>query len=353
MSEARWKQTLLSSSATIGDAVGAIDAGGYQIALVIEDDGRFVGTITDGDIRRGLLKGFGMASPAVEVVNKNPRTVTSDAPRSTLLAVMHEHAVRQVPVVGADQRVAGLWHADEIDAFEKYPPNPVILMAGGLGKRLRPLTENTPKPLLTLGDKPLLESILEQFIRQGFRDYYISVNYLAKSIMDHFGDGAHWDVKINYLKEDEPLGTAGALRLLPERPDVPMIVMNGDLITRVNFDNLLNYHAEAGVMGTMCVREYDMEVPFGVVDIENNMIQSIDEKPVHRFFVNAGIYVVSPAALDLVPAKGRYDMTGLFNDLVAKGYNAAAFPIHEYWLDVGAIDDFERAKMDIKNGNIT
>ena len=223
-------------------------------------------------------------------------------------------------------------------------------MAGGLGSRLQPLTEDKPKPLLSVGDKPILETILESFIEQNFRRFYISVNYKADAIKKHFADGGRWNAEIRYLEEETRLGTAGALDLIPERPELPLLVMNGDLLTRVNFRDLLDYHLDQKAQATMCVREYDFQVPFGVVEIEDHHILSIDEKPVHRFFVNAGIYVLEPGLIDLIPKGEYFDMTDLFARAIEKGHETQAFPIHEYWIDVGRIDDLDRANHDHENG---
>ncbi len=328
----------------------AIETGGYQIALVADNADRLIGTVTDGDVRRCLLKGYAMTRPAVEIANRNPRTGKIGMPNQELLAILNKHVLRQLPLLAPDGRISGIVHVQALKEQAVFPQNPVILMAGGIGKRLRPLTASTPKPLLSVGEKPLLETILDSFVQHGFRKYFISVNYLAESIVDYFGDGRRWNIDISYLHEEEPLGTAGALRLLPERPDIPVILMNGDLITRVNFNELLRYHDECGAAATMCVREYDMEVPFGVVDLEDNLIRGIDEKPIHRFYVNAGIYVLSPQALDLIPEHGPFDMTSLFTAIINKGWVTTAFPVHEYWLDVGRLADFERARADIRSG---
>jgi len=223
-------------------------------------------------------------------------------------------------------------------------------LAGGLGSRLQPLTEDKPKPLLSVGDKPILETILESFVEQNFRRFYISVNYKADAIKEHFADGGKWNAEIRYLEEEPRLGTAGALDLIPERPELPLLVMNGDLLTRVNFQDLLDYHRDQKAEATMCVREYDFQVPFGVVEIDDHNIRSIDEKPVHRFFVNAGIYVLEPGLIDLIPKGEYFDMTDLFARALEKGYETQAFPIHEYWLDVGRIDDLDRANHDYQNG---
>jgi NDP-sugar pyrophosphorylase family protein len=244
--------------------------------------------------------------------------------------------------VGPDARVVGLVLRDELLTPQPLA-NHVIFMAGGLGSRLRPMTEETPKPLLTVGRKPLLETILEGFIEHGFRHFHMSVNYKAEQVKQHFGDGERWGVEIDYLEEDEQLGTAGPLGLLPEVPEEPILVMNADVLTKVNFRNILDFHFEQGASATMCVREYDFRVPFGVVNIERDRIVGIEEKPLQTFFVNAGIYVVSPELLDLVGKDEPLDMPEFFGRAIDAGHHAAVFPVREYWMDVGRLDDYERA----------
>jgi dTDP-glucose pyrophosphorylase len=346
-----WKRAVIAADATVRTSIETIQNSGFHIALVADEGGKLLGTVTDGDIRRGLLDGYTMDDHAINIANSTPRTELDTLENHALLAQMNKYLVRQLPLVSADGRLTGIAHIDTLTKGVSHPRNTVVLMAGGMGKRLRPLTAATPKPLLRVGDKPLLETILESFVSQGFDHFFISVNYLADSIIEYFGNGSRWGVSIDYLKEETALGTTGALRLLPERPDLPIIVMNGDLVTRINFTDLLRFHHDNNALGTMCVREYDMEVPFGVVDIDGLSIRKIDEKPVHRFFVNAGIYAVSPQALDLIPDEGAFDMTQLFEHIVSRNNVAAAFPIHEYWLDVGRLDDFNRANVDLKNGD--
>ncbi len=345
-----WRDTILARQATVRDAVETLNRASLQICLIVDPKGRLIGTVTDGDIRRGLLAGCDFDTNITQIMNAAPCTARPETKHDALVDLMTSLGIRQVPLVDETRHIVGLSLIDDLLSEPSRFDNWVVLMAGGLGKRLRPLTENMPKPLLSVGDKPLLETILESFQRQGFHRFYISVNYLAESIKNHFGDGQKWGVEVRYLEEAAPLGTAGALSLIPETPALPLIVMNGDLITRVNFKDLLAYHEEHDAIGTMCVREYDMEVPFGVVDIENHEIRNIDEKPIHRFFVNAGIYVVDPEALTLVSDGMKFDMTRLFDVMRAQGGSTTAFPIHEYWLDVGRIDDFERAKIDFDNG---
>lgn len=344
-----WRKSIIKPDAVIGDAVRALNDGGFEIGLVADRERRLLGTVTDGDVRRGLLRGLNMDSPVAGIMKTRPRTATPGTTPGLLLTKMAKAVVRQIPLVDGDGRVVGLVHMRELTPPIESRDNWVVLMAGGLGERLRPLTDKTPKPLLSVGSKPILESILEGFVEQKFRRFYISVNYKAAAIKRHFGDGHKWNVEIRYLEEDSRLGTAGALRLVPDRPNTPFIVMNGDLITRVNFQDLLDYHDQQRSKATMCVRQYDFQVPFGVVGINGNRIRMIDEKPVQRFLVNAGIYVLDSGLIELIPAGKNFDMTDLFARVVENRYDTAAFPIHEYWLDVGRLDDLQRANLDIGN----
>ena len=345
-----WRNALIPADATIRDAVRTINDGGYEIALVTGADEILLGTITDGDIRRALLDGLDMSTSVEKIMCPDPLTAPEDASGADIEKKLNSDLLRQIPLVSDSGRIMGLAHIRDLTPPVEARDNWVVLMAGGLGERLMPLTEQTPKPLLTIGDKPLLQTILEGFVEQNFRRFYISVNYKADAIKDHFGDGKDWGVEIRYLEEDQKLGTAGALRLIPEKPTAPMIVMNGDLITKIFFQDLLDFHDQQGARASMCVREYDFQVPFGVVGIEGNRIVSIDEKPVHRFFVNAGIYVLDPGLIDRIPADANHDMTDLFENIIADGEDTTVFPVHEYWLDVGRIDDLDRAKRDFETG---
>ena len=253
-----------------------------------------------------------------------------------------------MPLVDAEKRLIGLDTLDDL-LKPKDKENRVVLMAGGLGMRLRPLTADCPKPMINVGNKPLLETILENFISYGFRRFYVSVNYKADVVKSYFGDGSKWGADICYLHEEKSLGTAGALSLIPEKPQHDLLVMNGDLLTKINFSQLLHFHKEKNAMGTMCVREYDFQVPYGVVQIEKDKMLGISEKPVHRFFVNAGIYVLAPQALDFVPHNTYLDMPSLFENMIAKKNEAVVFPVREYWLDIGQMSDYDRANGEYKD----
>lgn len=344
-----WKQIVVSPQTSLRDAISRIDGSGLQLALVLDDDGRLAGVLSDGDIRRAILRGCDLASPTADVMNSRPTTAPVSSKSNELLALMRRKVLHHVPLLNNEMQVVGLATLDGLTGVLERQ-NWVVLMAGGLGTRLMPLTENCPKPMLPVGGKPILESILESFSEQGFRQFFLSVNYLAHAVRDHFGDGSQWGVDISYLHEDKRLGTAGALSLLPERPSEPLVVMNGDLLTKVRFDNMLNFHAEHGAAATMAVREYDFQVPYGVVQLNGSNIAAIEEKPVHRFFVNAGIYTLSPTAFEHIPNDVFFDMPTLFERMLAAGHPTSAYPLREYWLDIGRLEEFERAQKEWSNG---
>jgi len=337
-----WRDVSLRPEQTIRAALEVIDQGGIQIALLTDENDCLQGVVTDGDIRRGILQGVDLTDPVSTVMNDTPVTAPPQVDRQDLLETMRSRRIHQLPLVDRNGRVVGVEVLDDLLTPESRP-NPVVLMAGGLGTRLRPLTEDTPKPLLKIGDRPILETILEGFISHGFHRFYLCVNYKSGMIEDYFGDGSDWDVDITYVHEEERLGTAGPLSLLPERPDQPFFVMNGDLLTKLNFAHLLDFHHDHESLATMCVREYDMQVPYGVIETDQHRMKGLKEKPVQQYFVNAGIYVLEPEALDYVPAGSFYDMPDLFEDILEDDRPATVFPIREYWQDIGRKEQFERA----------
>ncbi len=340
-----WKDLLVKPESPIRKAIETIDTVGMQIALVADAEGRLLGTVTDGDVRRGILKGTALDQPVRLIMRADPVTAHIDDDQAKILALMRQHSIHQIPVLDSERHVMGIEILDKLLRSDRKE-SLVILMAGGLGMRLRPLTENTPKPLLRVGNKPILETILENFISYGFYKFYISVNYKDEMVKEYFKDGSRWNVSIRYLDEDQKLGTAGALGLLPEKPAAPVIVMNGDLLTSINFQHLLNFHGEHSSVATMCIREYDFQVPYGVVGLQDQRITKIDEKPVHRFFVNAGIYVLDPKIWSLITPDKPLDMPQLFEKAIERKMSTAGFPIREYWLDIGRIDDLERANQE-------
>lgn len=338
-----WQKSLVNSEAPIIDAIEVIQNASVQIALVVDKSMRLMGTVTDGDIRRAILKHIPLDNPVREIMFVHPTTVSPDVAKDGIIEIMQRNELRQIPVVDSAGRLVDLKILVEMIQAQRFD-NWVVLMAGGLGNRLKPLTDECPKPLLKVGGKPVLETIVKNFSDQGFHRFFISVNYKSKMIEDYFGDGKRFGVEINYLREGEKLGTAGALSLLPDRPDSPFLVMNGDLLTKINFSHLLDFHEKGEAKATMCVRKYDFQVPFGVVKIEHGQLVSVEEKPVQSFFVNAGIYVLNPETTENIPPNTYFDMTTLFNRLREQQERTIVFPIHEYWLDIGALGDYERAQ---------
>ncbi len=345
-----WQKAVISPETTLRDAIARIDATGLQLAIVLDPEGRLAGILSDGDVRRAILRGTDLSAPVAQAMNRQPITADASMPASKILAMMRSRSLHHVPVVGVDGRLVSLALLDEYVGVVRRP-NSVVLMVGGLGTRLMPLTKDCPKPMLHVGGKPILENIIEAFAEQGFRKFYLAVNYLAAAVQNYFGDGARHGVEIQYLHEEKRLGTAGALSLLPESPEGPVLVMNGDLLTRARFDQILQFHEEHAADATMAVREYDFQVPYGVVRLDGESILAIEEKPMHRFFVNAGIYALSPAALALIPRQEFFDMPTLFERIAHAGRRTVAYPLREYWLDVGRIEEFERAQNEWVNGN--
>lgn len=342
----KWRNCLLTTDKQMVDAVKIIDATQAKIALVVDANNVLKGTVTDYDVRRAILKGKSINDPVAEVLNSNPKFVTDDETDFAIFQKMKSTNIRQMPVLNASRQVVGLKLISEFNKNYYVRTNPILLMAGGLGSRLRPLTNDCPKPLLKVGSKPILEIILQNFIDAGFKDFYISINYKAEMIQNYFGDGSNYGVRIRYLKEQKRLGTAGALGLLPEGIVEPIIVMNGDLLTKVDFHQLLDFHYRRQSTATMCVREYTYQVPYGVINFDNWEITSLQEKPSYSFFVNAGIYVLNPEVIYRVGKDEHCDMTDLFNENLRLQQRTLVFPIREYWMDVGRLEDFERAQED-------
>ncbi len=339
-----WQQVLIRPETTLRATIEIIDRAALQIALVVDEDSRLVGVVTDGDIRRALIRDLPLEHAVAEVMNKRPKVACLQDSKTQLIAMMEGHHLFQLPVVDNEGRVVRL---EFLQALYKQPsfPNPVFLLAGGFGSRLRPFTDDCPKPLLEIGGKPILETIIENFLKSGFRQFYIAVHYRAKQIKDYFGDGGRWGIKIEYIDEVEPMGTAGAIGLLPDGlPDVPLIVMNGDILTQIDFSRLLAYHNEQQAIATLCVRQYEYQIPYGVVTLDQQRVIGIEEKPLQSCLANAGIYVLDHSLIKTVAVSKKLDMPALLNRQVAEGEQVAMFPINDYWLDIGREADFLRAQ---------
>ncbi len=337
-----WRKALVRTGESLREVMRQIDAASLQIALVVDDADHLVGTVTDGDIRRGILRGGRLDEPIDRVMNSKPATVTHFEDLTAILTLMRNTRLRHVPVVEGG-RVVGLEALDDLLSAPERD-NAVVLMAGGRGSRLLPLTETMPKPMLHIGGRPILEHAVVGLAEQGFRRFYIAINYLGELVEEYLGNGSRWGVSIEYLRETKPMGTAGALSLMPEAPDKPFLVMNGDILTKLNFNHLMDAHLASGATATVCVRNYDYQVPFGVTRFEDDRLVAIEEKPTMRHFVNAGIYVAEPEALEHVPANLFFDMPQLLDALMRKARPVQVFPITEYWLDIGRHDELQRAR---------
>lgn len=339
-----WKSTLIPPDTSILKAIEVINDSSLQVSLVVEKGNRLLGMVTDGDIRRAILRNIPLTDPVEGIMSKDITIANVNDSRESIIVLMQRKDLRHVPIVddmGCIVDLKVLIHL--IEEPHMRLDNLVVLMAGGLGSRLLPLTEKSPKPLLEVGGKPLLETIIQNFMGYGFYRFSISINYKAEMIIKHFGDGSKWGIEISYLREKTKLGTAGALSILKDKPNKPVLVMNSDLLTKVNFRQLLDFHIQNKSSATMCVKEYDLKVPYGVVNVNGSQLVDLQEKPVHNFFVNAGIYVLEPEVLSLIPEDTRFDITTLFNKLLNLKYKTVTFPIHEYWLDIGKKGDYEKA----------
>lgn len=337
-----WRQALLPADSTIQQVIRNLDQVAIKIVMVVNAAGELEGTISDGDIRRGLLRGLDLNSPITSVIHRNALVVPAEMGRETVMQLMVANKIQQIPVVDEHGHVVGLHLWDEINT-QPVRPNLMVIMAGGMGTRLRPHTENCPKPLLPVGGKPMLEHIIERAKLEGFTHFVLAIHYLGHMIEDHFGNGERLQVRIDYLREQSPLGTAGALGLLRPRPDTPFVVTNGDVLTDIHYGELLDFHIRQTAVATMAVRVHEWQHPFGVVQTRGVDIVGFEEKPIARSHINAGVYALDPDALSVLSAEEHCDMPTLFERLQAKAKRTVAYPMHEPWLDVGRPEDYSEA----------
>jgi len=342
MIEDIWRKAILLNDSTISQAIENLDKTAAKIVVVVNQIGMLEGTISDGDIRRGLLKGYGMSSSVTSVMNRNPLVLTIDVKQELVKQLMIANKIHQIPVVDTDYRVVGLHLWDEFTATMNRP-NVMLIMAGGRGKRMGAHTDKCPKPLLNVAGKPMLAHIIDRAKLEGFNRFVIAIHYLGHMIESYFGNGSFLGVQINYLREDSPLGTAGALGLIDPQPEVPFIVTNGDVITNIQYNRLLDFHIRHSATATMAVRAHEWRHPFGVVQTQGVDIISLDEKPIARNHINAGVYVLNPAALVCLEKNVQCDMPTLFERLKDTGHRTVAYPMHEEWMDVGRPDDLVTA----------
>lgn len=346
MNEPDWKKAQISREDSLHTAIMQIEESACQIALVVDSKGRLEGTVTDGDIRRGLLRGYSLEEKVSSVMNAHPLVVPPDLGGADVLRMLNMNLLRQTPIVDEQNLLLGLHLIDQLDAPSSRT-NTMIIMAGGKGQRLRPYTENCPKPMLLVGDKPILEHIIERAKSEGFENFILSTHYLSHIISEHFGDGAKWNVNITYVNEDEPLGTAGALSLIDRQLLEPIVVTNGDVLTSIRYSEILDFHARHGAHATMAVRAHEWQNPFGEVKTEGVEIVGFQEKPIYRSYINAGVYVLQPDMLEFLNAGEHCDMPTLFSRAMDLSKRVVVYPTHEQWIDIGREDDFEKAKSEI------
>lgn len=343
-----WIDFTISQDASIREAMEVINVSGVQTCLII-DSGYFLrGVVTDGDIRRALLDKYELDTPISNIMNLNPVTGDANSSREDLTNLMEAKGINCIPIVDKIGRILTVATWRTLCKKNKYD-NPVFIMAGGFGTRLRPLTDTCPKPMLKVGDKPMLEILLDRFISFGFSDFYISTHYMPEIIMDYFGSGDGSNYSITYIHEDNPLGTGGALGLLPDSiSEKPLIMINGDILTSLDFEDLLKFHESNDSVATMCVREYEYQIPYGVIDAKDGKLINMDEKPIKKYFVNAGVYVINHEIIRRVKRNIKVDMPSLLESEMCRGNDVSVYPVYEYWLDIGRIDDYNRAQCDVK-----
>lgn len=342
MSNDTWNKCILSPDHSVRDAIDNLIASSKKIVLIVSKEGVFEGTVSDGDIRRGLLRGIGLESKLFEIVQKSAIIATPEMSRQVVRLLMLTHKIQQIPIVDNSKNLKGLHEWDELD-LDPLRGNLFVIMAGGEGRRLMPHTLNTPKPMVLVRDKPILEHILIRAKGNGFRNFVFIVHHMSQIIEDYFGDGSAWNVNIRYIKEEKRLGTAGGLAFLPKTEEEPVVVTNGDVLSDLNYSEILQFHLDNNASGTMAVRQHEIAHPFGVVSLEGLKIVDIEEKPVQKNYINAGVYVISSKALNTLEEGVFINMTDFFAKLISEREDVCAFPIHESWIDVGRPDDLKNA----------
>ncbi len=347
-------QICLTASATVHECIAMIDRNRQGIALIVNGDGKLAGTITDGDIRRFILAGHSLDETAGSMMWTSPMTVPVGTTRAEILAMMNNSHIRNIPVLDKDDRLHDLVNLSDLVSGTD-DEQIAFIMAGGEGKRLRPITTKIPKPLIKVGNKPIIANIIDGFHAAGIVNIFISVNYKSDIIQDYLARNFNHDLKLTCLKEKIRLGTAGALTLLPKAPTKPFIVINGDIITRTNFGRLLEFHNQHRCVMTVAATQYMLKIPYGVLELESHYLLGVKEKPEQKFLCNAGIYVINPEVLSFIPKDTRFDMTELIRELVSRGLPLTTFPIREYWIDIGQIEELNKARTDMekdRNGTL-
>jgi dTDP-glucose pyrophosphorylase len=337
-----WRDCIVEINTPIKIAVEQLNRVGIKIALVVDDNYQLLGTISDGDFRRGMLNGLSLEDTVEKIMNKNPQTVNEGTSRLEILKLMNDTKILQIPIVDKNNFVIGLHLWDDISVQVRHS-NIMVIMAGGKGSRLHPQTENRPKPMLLVAGIPILEHIIKRARSQGFNHFIIAINYLGQIIEDYFKDGQKFGVKIDYLREDVPLGTAGALSLLSHKPEKAFIVTNGDVITDINYSNFLDYHMVQNAAATVAVHTHEFQIPYGVVQINGLEVESYEEKPIVSSFINAGVYALDPNILDFIKEPKFRDMPEILDISRDLNKKVIVYPLHESWIDIGRPIDLEIA----------
>jgi dTDP-glucose pyrophosphorylase/predicted transcriptional regulator len=348
VTEISWKKCILSPDNSVRDAIDNLIASSKRIVLVVSEDERFLGTISDGDIRRGLLRGIGLESRLSEIIQRAAIVAPPEMPRDVVKQLMLTHKIQQIPIINSSNQLQGLLEWDYLDSAPERN-NLFVVMAGGEGRRLLPHTLNTPKPMVLIHGKPILEHIILRARADGFFNFVVVAHHFSHVIEKYFGDGSKWEVSIKYVIEDKPLGTAGGLHSLLDVVSEPIIVSNGDVLSDLVYSDLLQFHLDTGSSATMAVRQYEFAHPFGVVSIEGSRITLVQEKPVFHSFINAGIYAISKESLLLLERNSPMSMTELFEKLRVHDYLVSAFPIYESWIDIGNPHDLQLARREDTN----
>lgn len=338
------KEYIIKNTSNLMDAIKCINQNDKKVAIVLNKKGQLIGVVTDGDTRRALVDGAKFDDSITSFMTKKPLYLDNNNSMNAQ-EFMSEHSIRHLPVVNEEMELVGLEFFDAFRLKEKKQ-NYVFLLAGGLGSRLRPITNSIPKPMIKVGNKPILEDIINSFTEQGFEKFFLSVNYKAEVIEDYFGDGEKLGCHIEYIREKSSLGTAGAISNIPQEIKEPMIIMNGDILTKLSFESLLDFHNKTDASFTTCIRPIEVDIPFGVVKSDNYKMKSIIEKPSKKYNVNAGIYVMNPEVITMMEKGSPIDMPDLMMNLISQKMNVSVFPIHEYWIDIGRKDDLKKAEID-------
>lgn len=333
---------------SIKDAMKLIDVTSLETVLVIDENERLIGLVTDGDIRRGIINGIPLEDHVEKVMNRNFTALPHTTSMKETVKIMKKHYFKQMPLVNEDKKVVDLILFKDIIA-DRSRENYVVLMAGGLGSRLRPLTNELPKPMLKVGDRPILEIIISQFKNYGFKNFIISINYLADIVEGYFGDGSSLDVNIQYIRETKRLGTAGCLKMVCENLKEAFYVMNGDLLTRLDFEKMLKFHMANGFDLTMGIRRHEYQIPYGVIDVEGNSVLGMVEKPLKHYIINAGIYCLNPDIIKYIPENEYYDITSLIEACLKENGKIGGYYIKDYWMDIGQMEDYHRANMEYES----